>query len=416
MLKVAALVDLQRSENAGGHVKGWERLAAAAARSDLPLQLTVFFSGTGATEKLSAQVILRQLPPVFSTAHLKFLPYIPDHTDLAPWHPALAKELAAFDVIHTTDAFFAFARTAERLAKRHNIPLTHSFHTDQPSYARIFTTKTIRGLIGDNALGRLLLEHWQLPQRKEQQMLQRLQQHLRRCAIALATRPIDLKLVSTTLGSTRTRTLHLATDKQMFNPSKRNRTAIEQRHQIPPNRIIIMFAGRLDEGKNIYTLIAAMEQCVAAGLPLHLVAAGVGPAAEAIRTRLPHNATIAGFVPPPQLAELYASADLYALVSEVELRSQVMVESLASALPVLVAEKSGVASLLAAPAAIISVQGDATAWVAALTACTEPSKLMALRHGAGAAVNSIKSWDDILREDLWPVWQQAATAKNMAAA
>ena len=51
-IRVAALVDLPRSPEAGGHVKCWERLAAAAADGALPLDLTVYFSGRHRTEVL----------------------------------------------------------------------------------------------------------------------------------------------------------------------------------------------------------------------------------------------------------------------------------------------------------------------------------------------------------------------------
>lgn len=116
-LRVAVLVDLPRTAHSGGHVKGWESRAYALAQTDLPVELTLFFSGPEKTEWLAPHVCLRQLPPVFSTRNLRFLPYVPDYTDLAPYHPALAKELKNFDVIHTTDAYFAFSRTAERVSK-----------------------------------------------------------------------------------------------------------------------------------------------------------------------------------------------------------------------------------------------------------------------------------------------------------
>ena len=147
-IRVAALVDLPRSPQAGGHVKCWERLADAAADGELPLDLTVYFSGRQRTEVLGPGARLAHLPPMLSTAQLKFLPYVPDHTDLAPYHPRLARELAGYDVIHTTDAFFAFARTAESVSRRRGAPLTTSFHTDTPSYPRIFTRQTIEARFG----------------------------------------------------------------------------------------------------------------------------------------------------------------------------------------------------------------------------------------------------------------------------
>jgi glycosyltransferase involved in cell wall biosynthesis len=178
------LVDLPRSAEAGGHVKWWERLAAAAAieaeGGDAPFDLTVYFSGEGPDEILNAHV-RRHLPPVFSTARLRFLPYVPDHTDLSPYHPRLARELPGYDLIHATDGFFAFARTARRIARQRAIPLTSSIHTDTPAYARIFTRQTIAKLSAHWPwMKRKLIEDWNLPDRQGSRMDRRLQEHMRR--------------------------------------------------------------------------------------------------------------------------------------------------------------------------------------------------------------------------------------------
>src|SRR5690348_10813511 len=51
--RIAALIDLPRSAEAGGHVKYWERIAGAAAEAaDFPFDLTVYFSGEGGEEAL----------------------------------------------------------------------------------------------------------------------------------------------------------------------------------------------------------------------------------------------------------------------------------------------------------------------------------------------------------------------------
>jgi len=60
LLRVAALVDLPRSSQSGGHVKCWERLAMAAADSPLPLDLTVYFSGAETTQPLGPSARFRQ--------------------------------------------------------------------------------------------------------------------------------------------------------------------------------------------------------------------------------------------------------------------------------------------------------------------------------------------------------------------
>src|SRR5579871_6101118 len=257
-IRVAALVDLPRSPQSGGHVKCWERLADAAAHSSLPLHLTVYFSGRRGVERLGPGARLAELPPLFSTAQLKFLPYVPDHTDLAPYHPRLARELAGFDVIHTTDAFFAYARTAESVSRRRGIPLVTSFHTDTPSYTRIFTRQTIEARFGASWPARKLIHDWQLPERQGRRMDQRLMQHIRRCDFVAATREEDHELAEAVIGPTRVSHLRLGIDKAAFGPHRADRAGVAARWGLPPDQILALFVGRLDAGKNIHTLVDAV--------------------------------------------------------------------------------------------------------------------------------------------------------------
>ena len=409
-LRVAVLVDLARSPEAGGHVKCWERLAAGAAEGDLPLDLTVYFSGRGPDESLGPRVRLRSLPPVFSTANLKFLPYVPDHTDLAPYHPRLARELAQYDVIHTTDGFFAFARTAERVSRIRGIPLVTSIHTDTPSYTRIFTQQTIEKIFGKGRLGRRMVEEWRWPEKQGQKMERRLRAHLTHCCAALAMRAEDRALVESVLDSARVHNMRRGVDKTMYGLFQRHRAAVERDYGIPPGRIAVLFAGRVDIGKNIYTLIEAMARLIAEGLPLHLVIAGVGPAAADVQKKLGNCASLPGFVPPAELARLYASVDVLAVSSEVETYSMVALEAIMSGCPVLVSRKSGVAKLFDHTPAIEAVESGVEAWAAILrNFAAQPAKRETMRAAAADyGCTHLTSWHDVLAEDLLDVWQKAA--------
>src|SRR4051812_15199553 len=142
--RVHVLVDLQRRPSSGGHVKVWERLAGAAAAAPELVDLTVHFAGAGATtDALAANVRFKSHRSIFSSSRLPFLAAVPDHADLAPFHPELARELQSADLLHTTDAYFAFARTAEQVAARRSVPLVTSIHTDTPRYSALFTAATI---------------------------------------------------------------------------------------------------------------------------------------------------------------------------------------------------------------------------------------------------------------------------------
>jgi glycosyltransferase involved in cell wall biosynthesis len=415
-LRVAALVDLPRSRQAGGHVKCWERLAMAAAGSDLPLDLTVFFSGPRRTEALGPSARLTQLPPLLSTAQLKFLPYVPDHTDLAPYHPRLARALGEFDVIHTTDAFFAYARTAESVSRRRGVPLVTSFHTDTPTYTRLFTRQTIEAIFGKGWPAKKLIHDWQAPERQGRRMDQRLLQHIRRCDFVAATRAEDHELAEAVLGRSRVSHLRLGIDKATFGPHRSDRAGVAARWKLPEDQILALFVGRLDAGKNIHMLVEAVARARAAGAPLHLVTAGVGPAAAEIRERLGEAATVAGFVDPPELARLYASVDLVTLASEVEIRSMVGVEAMASGCPVLVSAKSGVAPLFGDTPAMQVVEGGAAAWAAALTRLALDAKARAAMRSAALdhAAEALASWAEVLEEDLYALWRAAATERAEA--
>ncbi|HZZ88071.1 MAG TPA: glycosyltransferase [Caulobacteraceae bacterium] len=411
-IRVAALVDLPRSPEAGGHVKCWERLAEAAADGELPLDLTVYFSGRNQTETLGPGARMAHLPPLFSTAQLKFLPYVPDHTDLAPYHPRLARELGAYDVIHTTDAFFAFARTAEGVSRRRGIPLTTSFHTDTPSYTRIFTRQTIEARFGASWPARKLIDDWQVPERQGRRMDQRLVQHVRRCSFVAATRSEDTVMAQGILGRSRVGHLRLGIDKRLFGPQRADRAGVEARYGLPKGEILVLFVGRLDVGKNIHTLVDAIASLRAEGVPLHLITAGVGPAEPDIRRKLGAGATIAGYVQPGELARLYASVDLVALSSEVEIRSMVGVEAMASGCPVLVSQKSGVAELFEHTPAMRVVDSGAAAWAQALRETAASASARHLMRGAALdySTRHLAPWRDVLDEDLFALWREAAHA------
>lgn len=408
-LRVAALIDLPRSPLSGGHIKGWERLAAAAAASNLPLDLTLYCSGYAKIDELGTRARIKQLPPVFSTARLKFLPYVPDNTDLAPFHKALAEELVHFDVIHTTDGYFAYAKTAEKISKKYNIPLVTSFHTDTPAYARVFTKLTIERLFGYGLLSRFLIDKLKLPEREEQKKLARLRKHLACCSKVLYTRQTDYDIALPIVGEDNLHPIRLGVDRAMFGPHRADREGIEHDYRIPKGSIIFIFVGRLDVGKNIYTLIEAMERLIAEGQPVHLITAGLGPAENDLRERLGDHVTVAGFVEPQELARLYASVDALALTSEVEIRSMAGVEAMTSGLPVLVSEKSGIAVLFNNTPAMSVVPSGVDNWAMAMRDFASfTNKRVHMRKVALAYADThIANWVDVLAEDLLAVWRQA---------
>ena len=325
ILRVAVLVDLVRRPAAGGHVKCWERLAEAAARVPRGLDLTVHFEGErDELVPLSETVRYALHRPVLSSAALPFLSHVPDHSDLAPWQPRLARAIETCDVIHTTDAYFAFAGTAERVAARRGLPLVHSVHTDTPGYTRVFMAQTVERLVGAGALGQLLNHRLGLPERGEQAMLRRLARHLRRCGFVLASRPEDRQRALGLVPPERIRDLGRGIDRERFNPARRDRGRLAAWLGVPPEAMVILFAGRVDRGKNVGTLAEAVRLLAGEGQPVHLLCIGEGADRDRIEALLGPAAHCPGPLPQDELARVYAAADVFALPSLIEVRSNVV--------------------------------------------------------------------------------------------
>jgi glycosyltransferase involved in cell wall biosynthesis len=422
-LRVAVLVDLFWSDAAGGHVKFWERAAAGAA--GLPgLDLTVYFAAAKAGEHVVApNVRYRLLRPVFSTARLGFLAHVPDHTDLAPYHRRLARELPHYDVLHTTDAFFAFARTALNVARRRGIALVNSVHTDTPGYTRLYTAETVHRVLGRGWLARLLLERFEVDARAERRKLRQLLDHQAACRFVFGPRDQDLERARRVLPAERVLRLPRGLELTRFDPARRDRAWLAATFAITPETPVVLCVGRVNVGKNVMVLAEAVRALAARGTPLVLVCAGEGEDRARIAALLGRNARCPGIVAGDAMARLYASADLLAHPSEIETFGNVVAEGMAAGLPVLVSERAPARDLIAADGAPegeagVIVAGGADAWAAAIAALlADPTRRAAMGRAARAAMERrFGDWRSVVAEQLLPVWVAAANAAVSAAA
>lgn len=410
--RVAALVDLARRPDAGGHVKCWERLAEAAVRSAPEIDLTVHFQGeTNETIPLSPRVRLQTHRPAFSTARLPFLAGAPDHTDLARVHRGLARALGDADLIHTTDGFFAQARTAERVARARGIPLVNSVHTDTPGYTRVFMARTFEGMFGRGPVTRFLVERLRLPERGERSMARRLARHQARCAFALVSREDEMARLRAILPVERTGFLRRGVDRTLFSPGSRDRDRLAREFGVPVGATIALFVGRINRGKRALEAAETVRIARERGLNLHLLLAGEGEDRDAVLKRLGRDgATAPGVVPQSTLALFYASSDLLLMPSEIEVNSNVAREASSCGLPVFAHVASGAGSLIKDGSnGRVVASSDPRVWFEAIRPyLDDPERLAAASREAGEIARALlPSWDEVLREDLLPFWLAA---------
>ncbi|HXP72800.1 MAG TPA: glycosyltransferase [Stellaceae bacterium] len=417
-LRVGVLVDLPFGPHSGGHVKCWTRLAEAAMRRAGDLDLTVYFTGSEPRQIAIADNVRYEIvPSVFSTARVGFLSHVPDHTDLAPWHPRIAAALRGFDVIHTTDGYFAYARTALRVARRRRIPLVNSVHTNTPEYARVFTGQTIDKLFGHGLLAHVLRSRLELPEFVERRMLRRLDRYHRACDFVLVSRPSQLEPVSSVIPG-RVALLRRGIEHQRFCPKNRNRGWLATEFGIAPDKTVVLYVGRLNHGKNVGLVVDAVASLVERGFPVHLLCAGDGDQRAAILARLGPYASCPGNLEPDTLAAIYASSDLFAFPSEIEEYANVVLEALASGLPVMVSARSSMGRLLIENVTGFVLPGeDAGRWADAIAALvTDPALRRDMSHAARSyAERRLPSWDDVLSSDLLPHWREVVERRRHSA-
>lgn len=409
-LRVAVCVDLPRSARSGGQVRFWEKLADAAARAAPTVDLTVHVQGPRyGVDALAPHVRFVAHRPVLSTERLWLAGEIPDHTDLAPFHPGLWRDLKGADVIHTTDAYFAYARTASLASRRRGARLVSSIHTDTPSYTRLYSERTIRRLLGDGALARLVIERWRWPERLGARMGRTLVRHLARCDHVLITAVTDRAALVERVSEDRISVMRRGIDTRLFNPEKRDRTQLDARYGLPQEAFVLAFVGRIDSGKSVMTLVEAALRLLPAHPELRVLMVGEGAEAPRVRALLGDRVCLPGTLEGEALAHAYASADAFVFPSRVEFTPNVVLEAKASGLPVLAAPASRLYIRRSGVDGLIIAETEPEALAARIAALIEDASM---RRGMARAARADvlehePSWDDVLAEDVLPAWRQA---------
>lgn len=245
--------------------------------------------------------------------------------------PAVARHLRDFrpDVVHVVNpAFLGVAGVvAARLRRR---PLVESFHTDVATYAGFYHLGLLRPGI------------WKL-----------LRALHNRADVNLATSEASRRLLGEH-GVGRVRLWPRGVDLNLFHPS----TAGDDDRARP----VALYVGRLAPEKGVLRLAALADP--ASGFDLVVV--GDGPDRNRVRRRLSAaNVRFTGLLHGTELADAYRSADVFVFPSTTDTLGLVVLEALASGLPVVAAESPPSTELLGGCAAARLVPPEPQAMVAA---------------------------------------------------
>jgi phosphatidylinositol alpha 1,6-mannosyltransferase len=133
-------------------------------------------------------------------------------------------------------------------------------------------------------------------------------------------------------------------DSARFNPSKRSREWRETRG-ISESDVAVTFVSRLVAEKGLSVVADVFTGLADRGIAHRAVIVGDGPERKHLQSVLP-GAIFEGHRTGDELAEAYASSDIFLFPSETETFGNVTLEALSSGLPVVVADATGSRSLV----------------------------------------------------------------------
>ncbi len=159
-------------------------------------------------------------------------------------------------------------------------------------------------------------------------------------------------------------------------------------------KVILLYAGRVSWEKNLRLLIKAYQEMDHTSC--HLVIVGDGPALREIKQELDGlPVTFTGYLQGEELASAYASADFFAFPSKTETFGQVVLEAMASGLPVVGLQAEGICDL---------VENGKTGFLLNITEISEQEQVTAYRDLLACLVRQHE-----LRQNMGRAAQQAAT-------
>ncbi len=183
-------------------------------------------------------------------------------------------------------------------------------------------------------------------------------------------------------------------DTRLFKPERRS-AELRSSWAAGPDTLVLLSVGRLAKEKNLDLTLATFEAMKTQGKDVRLVLAGDGPYRNQLQSRCP-EAIFTGMCSHQQLAELYASADLFVFPSLTETFGNVTLESLACGTPVLAFDCAAAAEHVVTGRNGWLVPGEADAQFLDAAQRTLPSAaaIHAMRQAARDSVVDM-DWDNI---------------------
>ncbi len=190
------------------------------------------------------------------------------------------------------------------------------------------------------------------------------------------------ELVSKGLSPDKIKVYPRGVDTSRFHPSKRN--GFFDNLQLA-GKTKLLYVGRVSREKDLDVLVEAFAKLSRIRPELQLIVVGDGPYLEEMKEALKGKpAVFAGVLEGDDLAQAYASADLFVFPSTTDTFGNVVLEAQASGLPVVVADQGGPReNMIQNKTGIVARSGDPDSFVRAILHLTDyPERMSYMRDSA----------------------------------
>ena len=293
----------------------------------------------------------------------------------SPSAAALARELAYFQptIVHAATPF-GIGLAARTAARRLAVPFVTSYHTSFAAYSRHYRLGMVQGIA------------WRLLRSFHNSGLRTL------CPTDAVRAELECH------GFERVGVWGRGVDRTHFTPTRRSRV---MRLRIGANNgdLVVAYVGRIAKEKGLTDLLQAAAFLVSADRRIVVAFAGGGPFLDEFRRRAPSNCVFVGLLEGEELPTFFASADMFVFPSMTDTFGNVLIEAMASALPVLAADTAASREVLGAAGQFYSAGNGSALARLIQTNARDPQ---ALRRLAAASVRRAAAfdWDIVVRQLL----------------
>ncbi|MDW8033171.1 MAG: glycosyltransferase [Aquificaceae bacterium] len=302
-IKVAYLTDTYHHIN--GVARSARLLRQIALEEDMPFKVVVSNSAVEEEDNLINLKPLLEVPTPFYEELKMGVPNFLDLLELL--------EREGFTQVHvaTPGPLGLLGFLAGKIL---DLRVTFAFHTDLPAYARTYT--------GDAELEELFWKFFLFIGNLSDRFFVP-SEHYRRL------------FVNRGLSYGKVGVFRRGVDTELFSPYKREEDFWIRKLNLRRHQRVVLYVGRVSKEKGLDTFLYT-ARCFPEDA---FVIVGDGPYRAQLETYRPKNVYLVGYLTGDELAKAYASSYVFLFPSETETYGQVVLEAMASGLPVLVSSR-----------------------------------------------------------------------------